>query len=105
MDIITTVNSWAWGPLMLALLLGTGLYLTLGLRFLPIRKLPAGIRLLLRGGRGQGPWRHLSFRCLDDISVGHCGHRQYRRRGDRYCFGRAGCVVLDVGYSAVGYGH
>ena len=55
MDIITTVNSWAWGPLMLALLLGTGLYLTLGLRFLPIRKLPAGIRLLLRGGRGQGP--------------------------------------------------
>ena len=40
---------------MLALLLGTGLYLTLGLRFLPIRKLPAGIRLLLRGGRGQGP--------------------------------------------------
>ena len=54
MDIITTVNDWAWGPLMLALLLGTGLYLTLGLRFLPVRKLPAGIRLLFRGGRGDG---------------------------------------------------
>jgi AGCS family alanine or glycine:cation symporter len=54
MDIINTVNGWAWGPLMLALLLGTGLYLTLGLRFLPVRKLPAGIRLLLRGGRGDG---------------------------------------------------
>ena len=66
MDIITTVNSWAWGPLMLVLLLGTGLYLTLGLRFLPIRKLPTGILLLLRGGRGQGSgdarlsrWGHL----------------------------------------------
>jgi len=51
---MTTVNDWAWGPLMLALLLGTGLYLTLGLRFLPVRKLPAGIRLLFRGGRGDG---------------------------------------------------
>ena len=54
MDIMTTVNDWAWGPLMLALLLGTGLYLTLGLRFLPVRKLPEGIRLLFRGGRGDG---------------------------------------------------
>ena len=51
---MTTVNEWAWGPLMLALLLGTGLYLTLGLRFLPVRKLAAGIRLLFRGGRGDG---------------------------------------------------
>ena len=54
MDIITAINGWAWGPLMLALLLGTGLYLTLGLRFLPLRKLPTGIRLLLRGRRGAG---------------------------------------------------
>lgn len=54
MEIIAVVNGWAWGPLMLALLLGTGLYLTLGLRFLPLRKLPAGIRLLFRGTRGNG---------------------------------------------------
>jgi AGCS family alanine or glycine:cation symporter len=53
-DLITTVNDWAWGPVMLALLLGTGLYLTLGLRFMPVRKLPAGIRLLVGGSRGRG---------------------------------------------------
>ena len=53
-DLITTINGWAWGPLMLALLLGTGLYLSLGLRFLTIRKLPAGLRLLLQGREGKG---------------------------------------------------
>ena len=53
-DLITTINGWAWGPLMLALLLGTGLYLSLGLRFMTIRKLPAGLRLLLQGRQGKG---------------------------------------------------
>ena len=53
-DLITTINGWAWGPLMLALLLGTGLYLSLGLRFMTIRKLPAGLRLLLQGREGKG---------------------------------------------------
>ena len=55
-ELITTVNSWAWGPLMLALLLGTGLYLSLGLRFMTVRKIPVALRLLLQGrsGRGEG---------------------------------------------------
>ena len=53
-ELITTVNSWAWGPLMLALLLGTGLYLSVGLRFMTIRKIPAGFRLLLQGRKGKG---------------------------------------------------
>ncbi|HDY82761.1 MAG TPA: sodium:alanine symporter family protein [Halieaceae bacterium] len=53
-ELITTVNGWAWGPLMLALLLGTGLYLSVGLRFMTIRKIPAGLRLLLQGRVGKG---------------------------------------------------
>jgi AGCS family alanine or glycine:cation symporter len=48
-DFITVLNGWAWGPPMLVLLLGTGLYLTLGLRFMPIRKIPQGLRLLMNG--------------------------------------------------------
>jgi len=39
---------------MLALLLGTGLYLSVGLRFMTIRKIPAGLRLLLQGRVGKG---------------------------------------------------
>ena len=48
-DVIATVNAWAWGPLMLVLLLGTGLYLSLGLRFITIRRIPAAFRHLWRG--------------------------------------------------------
>ena len=55
-EFIATLNGWAWGPVMLVLLLGTGFYLSLGLRFVTIRKIPLALRLLLqgRGGRGEG---------------------------------------------------
>ncbi len=53
-EIITLVNGWAWGPAMLILLLGTGLYLSLGLRFYTVRKIPAGFALLFHGGKGRG---------------------------------------------------
>lgn len=53
-DLISELNSLVWGPAMLVLLLGTGLYLTLGLRFMPVRKIPAAVGLLLRGRTGKG---------------------------------------------------
>ncbi|MAT92838.1 MAG: sodium:alanine symporter family protein [Halioglobus sp.] len=53
-EFITTVNSWAWGPVMLVLLLGTGLYLSIGLRFMTVRRIGAAFRLLLGGSRGRG---------------------------------------------------
>ena len=53
-EIITTINGWAWGPVMLALLLGTGFYLSLGLRLLTVRKIPAAMGLLLKGRKGDG---------------------------------------------------
>ncbi len=51
---ITTINSWAWGPVMLVLLLGTGLYLSIGLRFLTLRNIPRAFALLLGGREGHG---------------------------------------------------
>ena len=53
-ELINAVNAWAWGPLMLALLLGTGIYLSMGLRFMTLRKIPLGLRLLWRGRQGRG---------------------------------------------------
>ncbi len=52
-DILTTASSWAWGPVMLLLLLGTGLYLTIRLRFLPLRNLFYAFGLLWKGRRSQ----------------------------------------------------
>ncbi len=53
-ELITMLNELAWGPPMLALLLGTGVYLTLGLRCMPVRKIPMALGLLLRGRKGRG---------------------------------------------------
>ncbi|MGC3875137.1 alanine/glycine:cation symporter family protein [Halomonas sp. GXIMD04776] len=47
--IFTAVENVVWGPLMLVLLLGVGLYLQLGLKLLPIRKLGMGFSLLWKG--------------------------------------------------------
>ncbi len=55
--IIAAVNGFVWGPVMLILILGTGLYLSLGLRFLPVRLIPEGFRLIWQGrkeGKEEG---------------------------------------------------
>jgi len=44
--ILSTASSWAWGPAMLILLLGTGVYLTIRLKFLPLRNLFYAFSLL-----------------------------------------------------------
>ena len=46
---IDVLDGIVWGPIMMALILGTGLYLTVGLRFVPWTKIPAGFRLTWQG--------------------------------------------------------
>ncbi len=58
-DILSTASSWAWGPAMLILLLGTGLYLTIRLRFLPLRNLFYAFSLL---------WKRRDSKAEGDIS-------------------------------------
>jgi alanine or glycine:cation symporter, AGCS family len=50
-DWVNSVNSIVWGPAMLVLILGTGLYLQVRLGGMPIRKIGTGLRLVW-GGRG-----------------------------------------------------
>ncbi|MEZ5997786.1 MAG: sodium:alanine symporter family protein [Hyphomonas sp.] len=47
-NIIRTINENVWGVPMLALLLGTGIYLTVGLRLLSVLKLPFAIKQLFK---------------------------------------------------------
>jgi len=55
--IVGAINGFVWGPVMLVLILGTGLYLTFGLRFLPVRLIPEGFKLIWQGrkeGKEEG---------------------------------------------------
>ncbi|WP_435099703.1 alanine/glycine:cation symporter family protein [Arhodomonas sp. AD133] len=53
MEFITSAIEWingvVWGPLMLVLILGTGLYLQLRLKIMPIRKIGYGFRMMWAG--------------------------------------------------------
>ena len=51
-SLFSSINSIVWGPMMLVLILGTGLFLMLGLRLMPILKLGTGFKLLW-GGRSS----------------------------------------------------
>ena len=48
-DAVGWVNGIVWGPLMLFFILGVGLFLTIGLKLLTIRRIPFGFSLLWKG--------------------------------------------------------
>jgi alanine or glycine:cation symporter, AGCS family len=54
-DLIGLVNSIIWGPPMMILLIGTGIWLTLGTRFIQIRQFIPAWRLTLRGAFRHRP--------------------------------------------------
>lgn len=53
-ELLKRVDETVWGPGMLAFMLGTGLYLLVRMRFLPIRNLGYALRCVLRGEKGRG---------------------------------------------------
>jgi len=48
-DFINTLSGIVWGPYMLVLLVGTGIYLTFGLGWMPLRKIGYAFKLLFQG--------------------------------------------------------
>ncbi|MDH3314601.1 MAG: sodium:alanine symporter family protein [Gammaproteobacteria bacterium] len=47
--VVGEINSFVWGPAMLVAILGTGLFLMIGLRLMPLLKLRSGFKLLWQG--------------------------------------------------------
>ncbi len=62
--LVEDLNSIVWGPVMLALILGTGLVLMLGLRLMPLVRLGYGFRMLWRGREGLGEGEISPFNAL-----------------------------------------
>jgi len=48
-NIVSWINGIVWGPAMLVLILGTGLFLSIGLKFMPLLRLGYGFRQLWQG--------------------------------------------------------
>ncbi len=63
-QIINELNGIVWGAPMLILILGVGLYLMVGLIFIPLRKLGYGFKLLWQSKKPQGEGDILPFNAL-----------------------------------------
>ncbi len=48
-SLLGDINGIVWGPLMLVLILGTGFFLQVGLKIMPLRKIPSAFKLLWDG--------------------------------------------------------
>lgn len=63
-NVVGQINSVVWGPLMLILILGVGLFLQIGLKFMPILRLGTGFSLLWKGREGSGEGQITPFNAL-----------------------------------------
>ncbi len=77
-QMLTTIDHIVWGPLMMFLLIGTGIFLTIRLKGLQIRKLPYTIRLIIipestdSPGKGDiSPFRALMTTLSGTIGTGN----------------------------------
>jgi alanine or glycine:cation symporter, AGCS family len=61
---VDKLNGIVWGPPMLLLILGTGFYLMLGLRLIPLRKIGSGFVMLWRGRQMTGKGDISAFNAL-----------------------------------------
>lgn len=63
-ELIKQLNDIVWGPAMLVLILGTGFYLMLGLRLMPLKNIGYGFRMLWQGRKDQGEGDIAPFKAL-----------------------------------------
>ncbi|MEN8259963.1 MAG: sodium:alanine symporter family protein [Pseudomonadota bacterium] len=63
-ELLQAASEVVWGPAMLVLLLGVGVYLTLGLKFLPWRKIGSAFMLMWRGRKSDGKGDITPFQAL-----------------------------------------
>ncbi|BDY06178.1 sodium:alanine symporter family protein [Ferrimonas sp. YFM] len=60
---LSTLSSWVWGPPLLILLVGTGVYFTVKLKLMQVRRLPMAIGLMLKPRDAQGDISSFSALC------------------------------------------
>lgn len=54
LDFFTTIDDFVWGPPLLVLLVGTGVYLTIRLGLLQVLRLPKAFKLIFAEDKGEG---------------------------------------------------
>ena len=78
-EMLGVVNGFVWGPIMLTLLVGTGVYLTLRCGFIQFVHMPRALKLVFSRKKEEGEGAEVSeqdeSRGFDDINHEPFGHR------------------------------
>ncbi len=104
-ELIGGLNGVVWGPPMLILILGTGFFLMVGLRAMPLMRLGYGFRMLWAGRKEQGEGDITPFNALMTSLSATIGTGNIAGVGDGHRHRRARGAVLDVVHRAGRYGH
>lgn len=100
----SAVNGVVWGPIMLVLLVGTGIYLTFRTRGLQARRFGFILRntigtLFSKDKKKSGSQHNLTpFQAVSTALARYGGHWQHCRRYRRHLCRRSRRGVLDVGF-------
>lgn len=104
-DIISAVNNFVWGPIMLALLMGTGMFLTVRLKFKPWLNLGFAIKSVFtkqdKTHKDDSSGGYFTIPIADDSPGSHHRHREYRWRRNSDGAGRPGSIGVDVDFGVI----
>lgn len=65
LSVLNEINAFVWGPPMLALLVGTGIWLTLRLKLIQLLKLPLAVKLIFKSpNKGDGDINSFHALCM-----------------------------------------
>ena len=99
-SMVSKINSFAWGPVMIIFLVGTGILLSLGTRFIQFRKLGLAFKLLFsKDHSGSGditPFQALMTSLSATIGTGNIAGV-----ATAVALGGPGSRFLDVGYCSL----
>ena len=96
-EIVSAVDGFVWGPVMLVLLVGTGIFLTIRTGFLPWRNLGYALKSTLsKQDKEQGNRRRVTIFGTDHRAC--CNHRngKYRWCCNGHGIGRSRSTGVDV---------
>ncbi len=104
-EVLGLANDIIWGPVMLALLLGVGVYLTLGLKAMPWRKTGTAFALLWKGRESKDSGDITPFEALMTALSATIGTGNIAGVATAIALGGPGGCVLDVGDRAIRDGY
>lgn len=97
--IVAQIDAFVWGPVMLVLLVGTGVLLTVRCNFLTWRNLPWALKKTLSKEartKSRGTGDVSPFSALTTALAGNNRNRKYRRCCNCYGFWWSRSISMDV---------